>query len=245
MILAMKFSPILLLLAIPVFSHSTELVFAVSSGSAMPMTRFEQGELTGGMLKGVGDALAGELRMTPRYLVVPRKRVTDPLFNGGAHILCDLHPEWVPDKRLAWSQAIFTNQQIIATRKTLPPPARATALAGKPVGTILGYKYPELEAALGKDFVRDEAGSDDINLNKLLRGRFDYLATNAFYYDYQRKTHPEGKALNARTFRVVTFDTYCAIPKAGSLKLAKVDAAIAALHRRGTIQKIIQAYRPE
>jgi hypothetical protein len=240
----MKISPIVLLL-LPLVSPAAELVFAVSSGSAMPMTRFENNELTGGMLKGVGDALAGELRMTPRYMVVPRKRVADPLFNGNAHILCDLHPEWLPDPRLQWTKAIFTNQQVVATLRATPPITRITALAGKPVGTILGYKYPELESALGSNFVRDEATSDDINLAKLLRGRFEFMATNGFYYDYQRKTHPDGKSLSAKTYRVVTFDTYCAIPKEGAIRLARVDAAIAALHRRGTIQKIIQAYRPD
>lgn len=241
----MNLLSIFIVLFVPLGAQAAELVFAVSNGSAMPMTRFEQGELTGGMLKGVGDALAGELRMKPRYLVIPRKRAADPLYSGEAHILCDLHPEWLPDPRLAWSQAIFTNQQVIATRAGTPPPARLGELADKPVGTILGYRYPEIESALGKSFVRDEATSDDVNLNKLLRGRFDYLATNGFYYDYQRKTHPEGKDLNRRTYRVVTFDTYCAIAKDGPLKLARVDAAIAALHRRGTIQRIIQAYRPD
>jgi hypothetical protein len=241
----MKILPIFLLLALPLSACAAELVFAVSSGSAMPMTRFENGELTGGMLKGVGDALAGELRLTPRYLVVPRKRVADPIYSGEAQILCDLHPEWLPDPRLAWSRAIFTNQQIIATRASTPPVTRITALANRPVGTILGYRYPEIESSLGKAFVRDEATSDDINLVKLLRGRFDYIATNGFYYDYQRKTHPEGKGLNARTFHFVTFDTYCAVAKGGRLKVARVDAAIAALHRRGTIQRIIQAYRPD
>jgi polar amino acid transport system substrate-binding protein len=245
MMAAMKFLPMLSLLVLSATSHSGELVFAVSSGSAMPMTRFEHQELTGGMLKGLGDALAGELRMTPRYLVVPRKRVAEPLFNGSADILCDLHPEWLPDERLLWTQSIFTNHQIIAARTGTAPVAKVTALAGKPVGTILGYRYPEIETALGKDFVRDEATSDDVNLAKLLRGRFEYIVTNSFYYDYQRKVHPEGKALSGRSFRTVTFDTYCAIPKGGKLKLARVDSAIAALHRRGTLQKIIQAYRPD
>jgi polar amino acid transport system substrate-binding protein len=57
MMAAMKFLPMLSLLVLSATSHSGELVFAVSSGSAMPMTRFEHQELTGGMLKGLGDAL--------------------------------------------------------------------------------------------------------------------------------------------------------------------------------------------
>lgn len=224
------------------------LMFAVSTGSAMPMTEFRDGALTAGLLKEFGDALARELHYTPRYLPLPRKRVEDALLSGQADLLCDLRPEWLERKDWRWSDAIFSNVQIIASRADTPPIRRLAQLDQLRVGTILGYYYPQLEQALGEPlsvhFVRDEAGSDDLNLIKLLRHRYAYIITNALYFDYQLKTNPERDRLNPVSYPVVAFDTYCALPPRGKLELATLNRAIQALKRRGEIQAMLARFRP-
>jgi polar amino acid transport system substrate-binding protein len=229
-------------------ARAQQLVFAVSTGSAMPMTEFRDGALAAGLLKEFGDALARELHMTPRYLPVPRKRVEVPLASGQADLLCDLRPEWLERKDWLWSEAIFSNTQIIASRADTPAVQRLAQLDQLRVGTILGYYYPQLEQVLGEPlnqhFVRDEAGSDDVNLAKLLRYRFAYMVTNTLYFEYQLKTHPERARLNPASYPVMTFDTYCALPPHGKLELAAVNRAIQALKRRGEIQAMLAHFRP-
>lgn len=236
------------LLAASVPARAQQLVFAVSTGSAMPMTEFRDGVLTAGLLKEFGDALAHELHLAPRYLPLPRKRVEEPLAHGQADLLCDLRPEWLERKDWLWSEPIFSNTQIIATRADTPAISRLAELDRVRVGTILGYYYPQLEQALGepqdRHFVRDEASSDDLNLIKLLRRRFNYMVTNAFYFEYQLKTNPEHAALNPATYPVMAFDTYCALPPRGKLQLATVNRAIQALKRRGDIQAMLARFRP-
>ena len=230
------------LLALP--GRAEELVYVVSTGSAMPMTDFRDGVLAGGLLKEFGDALAHELRMTPRYLTVPRKRVETPLANGQADILCDLRPEWLDGKDWLWSEAIFTNNEIVATRIDTAAVRSVAELRRQRIGTILGYRYAHLETPLGDEFARDDAISDDFNLSKLLRSRFRYILTNSLYFDYQRKTHPDRAMLNPVVYKVFAFDSYCALPPHGKLALPALNRAIQALKRRGDIQAILDRFRP-
>lgn len=237
-----------ILLAIP--CSSANIVFAVSTGSAMPMTQFRAAwgadPLTGGLLKDFGDALARELNMKPRYLTLPRKRVEAALLDGRADLLCDLRPEWVDSKGWMWSETVFTNNMIVASRIDTPVLARLQDLAGQRVGTVLGYRYPEVERQLGAlEFRRDDASSDDITTNKLLGGRFRYMMSNSLYYDYQRKAHPAGARLNPAVFTIRPFDTYCALPPDGRLDIVHVNRAILALRKRGDMQKIYERYRPQ
>lgn len=240
----MKLIPFLLALLLAIPCRADELVFAVSTGSAMPMTSFQQERLTGGLLKEFGDALAGELHYVPRYLNLPRKRVEAALAGGKADILCDLRPEWLDGKDWRWSVAIFSNNMIVVSRRETPPLVHTTGLRDLRVGTIHGYRYAQLEQVLGEHFIRDEAPSDDLNLSKLLRQRFSYMLTNSLYYDYQRMSNPERSRLNPLVHQVWAFDTYCALPPRGKLDLTSINLAIQALKRRGTLQAILDRYRP-
>lgn len=232
------------LLALAVPAHAGQIVFAVSSGSAMPMTQVKNDELAASLLKDFGDALARELSLTPRYLILPRKRVEAALLSGQADLLCDLRPEWLDSKEWLWSGPVFSNNMIVVSRTDTPPVAGLPDLAGRRIGTVLGYRYPEIERHLGDTFRRDDAATDDRNTGKLLNGRFSYMMSNSLYYDYQRKVHPGRAALNPNVFTIRAFDSYCALPPKGRLELDKVNRAILALRKRGAMQKIYDRYRP-
>ena len=233
----------LLLLSSP--CRADNLTFAVSTSSAMPMTEFHHEKLAGGLLKDFGDALAHEMGLAPRYRSLPRKRVEAALGNGSADLLCDLRPEWLERKEWRWSESVFTNNMIIASRSDTAPLAHLAQLSGQRIGTILGYHYPEVEAALGTSrFQRDDAASDDLNTGKLLSERFSYMMSNSLYYDYQRKVHPAGKRLNPAVLTVRAFDTYCALPAGGRIGVAQVNRAILAIRRRGEMDQIYARYQP-
>jgi polar amino acid transport system substrate-binding protein len=219
------------------------IVFGVSTGSAMPMTAFRDDILAEGLLKDFGDALAHELGLAPRYLNLPRKRVEPALLAGRVDLLCDLRPEWLDRKDWLWTETVFSNNMIIVSRSDTRPLARLPDLSGERVGTLLGYLYPEVEAHMGGRFWRDDAATDDINTNKLLKGRFRYMVSNSLYYDYQRKMHPDGAQLNPVVFNIRPFDTYCALAPAGRIDQARVNQAIQALRARGQFERIYRRYR--
>jgi polar amino acid transport system substrate-binding protein len=234
----------LTLMSVVLPAHSERITFAVSAGSAMPMTEFHHETLTAGLLKDVGDALARELQREPVYLVLPRKRVEAALLSGQADLLCDLRPEWLDGKQWKWTEAVFSNHMIIVSRSDTQPLARLSQLSGARVGTVLGYRYPELEKRLASAFERDDAATDELNTSKLLNGRFSYMMSNSLFYDYQRKVHPKGGQLNRSVFTIRQFDTYCALPPNGKLDLDKVNRAILTLRKRGDMQAILERYRP-
>ena len=221
-----------------------DIVFGVSTGSAMPMTEFRAGALVGGLLKDFGDALARELQATPRYLTFPRKRVESALVGKQVDLICDLRPEWLDRREWNWTDTVFTNNMTVASRRDTPPVAQLKSLANLRTGTLLGYRYQEIESILGKSFLRDEALTDDINLSKLLTRRFDYMLTNSLYFEYQRKVHAERQQLNAASFKITSFDTYCALPPQGKWDSTRVNRAIQALKSRGEIQAMLSYYRP-
>lgn len=221
-----------------------ELVMIVSSETGMPYTGFHQGRLRDGLIKSFGDALAQQLQLTPRYLLAPRKRIESALRNGEGDLLCNMRPEWLDGKDWLWSSTIFSSQEIIATRRDTAAIRTVHELRRQRIGTLLGYRYPNLEHSLGEEFIRDDAASDDQNLAKLLRNRFTYMLTNSLYYDYQRKTHAERAALNPATYPVVSIDTYCALPAHGKVTLTALDQAIQSLKRHGQMQAILDRYRP-
>lgn len=233
----------LLLLLSAGVCRAEELVFAVSSGSAMPMTAFSGPTLKGGLLKDVGDALAATLQLAPRYVVVPRKRVEEMLQSGKADMLCDLRPEWLDGRNYLWSSAILSNDMVVAMRTDSQIVLALGALRGVKLGTVLGYRYPEVEAQLGRDFVRDNAVSDDINLAKLAAHRFDYILTNSLYLGYARYMHPSREQLSPVSLKIMSFDTYCAIKRDGKLNLAQLNRPIDALHRHGTLKRMVARYR--
>lgn len=232
----------LCLAALP--GKAADLVFAVSTGSAMPMTDFRDGVLTGGLLKDFGDVLAQEMRMTPRYLPMPRKRVEAAVAGGQADMVCDLRPEWVDRPNWQWSVKVFTNNMIVAHLDGTRPIRKLRELRDQRIGTILGYHYPELETALGTHFARDEAANDNVNLDKLLRKRFEYVMTNALFFEFQRKTHPYRWKLGKEHFEVFEFDTYCGAAPGARIDMVNVNRAIVALRKRGELQAIMDRYRP-
>ncbi len=223
--------------------RAAELVFAVQAGSDVPMTVFDGLTLTGGILKEVGDAIAGELGQPPRYIILPRMRVEAALLQGQADLLCDLRPEWLDSKQLLWSDAIISNRMIVASRRDTSMPATLDGLAGRRIGTVRGYRYPELDR-LHPAILRDDAQNDAQSLEKLLRRRFDYVLTNRIYFDYQRKVHPDRKLLAPQSLSVTLFDTYCAARPDGNISLVALNRAIANLKARGALAAIMDRYRP-
>lgn len=221
------------------------VTFAVSTSSAMPMTEFRDEKLSGGLVKDFGDALARELGMQPQYLVLPRKRVEAALATKQADLMCDTRPEWLEHKGWVWSQTVFSNNMIIATRSDTPPLGNLAQLAGQRIGTILGYHYPEVDGKLDRrQFQRDDAATVDQNMNKLLNQRFSYIMSHSLYYNYQRKVHQSRERLNHAVFTVSAFDTYCALPADARIDVAKVNRAILAIRRRGELKAIYARYQP-
>ena len=133
----------------------------------------------------------GELSFKLIYL--PRKRLQMKVENGELDgIVIGMMPNWFGDaeqKKYLWTVPFAVDRYVIA----LPPGQDhgSGTLAGKSLGMVLGYHYPDLEVWVRQQgLVRADGPSDELNLEKLRLGRVDGVAAAESVVRYHLKLHP-------------------------------------------------------
>ncbi len=216
-----------------------DFVFVAATNNTMPLARFDGRRLSGGIVKDLGDAIAARLQRQARYLDTPSKRVWDVLAKGQADGICYVLPEWA-EGSFNWSQPMIPDGLAIVAHPSAPVLRKLKDLAGKPVGTVIGYHYPDIEK-LGKQFVRDDAPTMEHNLNKISAGRRHYAAVELTSLAYRLRADP---SVPLRTELVyANFKAQCAFSKRSLVPFAQVEAAIAGLQADGSVDKILARYR--
>ncbi|WP_426174140.1 substrate-binding periplasmic protein [Massilia sp. TWR1-2-2] len=230
-----------LALLLPLSLRAAELVILVDTATEMPMARFRNFQLIEGMHKDVGEALAGALGREPRFVALPRKRIVGALSSGMADVLCGYIPEWL-DGTFPWSQPFVPLVEVVITSRAFPRARLLADLRGEPIGTVFGYTYPDLERALGSDFVRADGPSTDLNLRKLSLGRLHHMVTSKHLIDYRMKLADPPLALHPPLV-VKHYLTGCALSPKGAVSPAQMERAVAQLQRDGTITAIMARYQ--
>ncbi len=215
------------------------ITFGISNDNAMPMAEFRDYQVTQGILKDLGDAIAAELHRQAKYVVVPRKRVDAALEHALVDGVCYLRPEWVGAK-LNWSAPIIPNDILLVSGSDMPKPKRLEDVAGKTIGLVLGYKYPELDA-LANNYQREDAPSMSLNLYKLLAGHVQYAVVDQMSLDYQQKLHPE--LARYPRLSITKINTSCAFSPAGKIPFDEINRAIQRLASKNAVEAILARYR--
>lgn len=221
-------------------AHAGQLVVLVDTSTEMPLADIDEAQLRGGIHRDLAQALARKLNRQLVVQVLPRKRIAQALETGRGDLLCLYLPEWLPG-HFQWTQPFFPQTELLVSALSAPKPQALADLAGQPVGTVLGYTYPELEAALGRRFQRIDVNTNATNLRKLAVGRIAHVATIKTFYDYQLR---KGEKLNAhKPLLIKQYLTRCALSPKSNVPLAEVEHAISQLVGEGTISKILSDYQ--
>lgn len=217
-----------------------ELLFAAPMNHTMPFAQFEDGKLAGGILKEIGEVLAVRMGRKARFIALPSKRVPVALSRGEVDGLCFLIPGWI-DVPLNWTRPQIPAAAAIAANKAYPTIHGIADLAGQRTGTVLGYRYVEMENVLGAKFIRDDAPSALHNLNKLAAGRNKYALIDLMTLEYYKKLD---RNLPVRIDYVyLRFKASCAFARSSSVKIAEADRALGSMADDGTIDAIFARYR--
>jgi polar amino acid transport system substrate-binding protein len=205
-----------------------EKVDGMLSASQQPKTEFQE---------KLGAALARQMGRPVRYVELPRTRVMQALENGDGDVLCSYLPEWLPGD-VDWTRAFIPISEVVVTRPHVTPPEKLEDLRGKRLGTVLGFRYPELEKVIGKDYIRDDAPSAALSLRKWLAGRFDYLVTpsTAFRQQVEAGHIPRGY----HVLLVYEVQAKCAVSRKGRFTVDEINAAVNALEKSGELAKILR-----
>jgi polar amino acid transport system substrate-binding protein len=220
-----------------------DLRILVETSTPMPMTQIERGELVGGIHHDVGLALARQMGRTPEFELLPRKRVVMALEDGHADISCHFRPSWLTGD-FDWSQPFLPNALLLVSDAAAPRAASLDDVTNVPLGTVLGFAYPEVSKALGPRFARDDAPSSANNLSKLAAGRVQYALVGEAFLHYQQASGQFKLPIHPPLL-VQRYEAQCAVSRHGQVKVAEVDRAILALKRSGELRTIYAMYRQD
>jgi polar amino acid transport system substrate-binding protein len=229
------------MLLLPLAAWAGDLVILVDTGTEMPMARFEKWHLVDGMHRDIGEELARHMKRTLKFMALPRKRIVKALQEGAADVLCSYVPEWL-DGTFYWSQPFIPIVEVLITDRSVARPRDIGELAGKPIGTVLGYAHPELVAILGDGFVRSDGPTTESNLRKVAAGRVKYAVTGKSALDWRLKQGEPLLTLHPPMV-VKSYMGQCAVSPKGRAGLAEVDRAIGAMLRDGSINAIVARYK--
>ena len=130
-----------------------------------------------------------------RLAYLPRKRLQMRLEDGSLDgVIIGMMPQWFDDgaqKKYLWTTAFAIDRFVLVSRKDHPlQPDVQGSLAGKSIGLTLGYVYPGIDEWIrGHGLVRQDAMSEEINLEKLRRGRIDCVAVSESVARYFMRLH--------------------------------------------------------
>lgn len=223
-------------------AEPAQLHVLIDGSVEMPQALFQDGEALDGLQVQLAREIGRRLGREVRFHRVPRRRVA-PLLAAGteADLICNYLPAWLPGP-LQWSRALLDDGDLLITAAHRPAPARLQDVAGQPVGTVSGYVYPEADAALGAAFRRDDAPNAQATLRKLALGRVDHAIVGRMVFEYLMRRGELTVALHP-PLTVSQVRTACALSPHSTVKLAQLDAALAALQADGSLKRILDRYR--
>ncbi len=222
-------------------ARAGDLVILVDTATEMPMARFERYRLVDGIHRDIGLALAAHMKRTPKFMSLPRKRIVRALEDGNADVLCSYVPEWL-DGSFQWTQAFIPIVEVLIADRSVERPRDIAELAGKPIGTVLGYSHPEMVALLGNGFVRADGPSTEANFRKVAAGRIKYALTGKSFLEWRMKQGDLPLTIHP-PLMVKSYMGQCAVSPKGRARLADVDQAIGQMLRDGTVNAIVARYR--
>jgi polar amino acid transport system substrate-binding protein len=222
------------------YAAGEDIVFIAATNHTMPLSHFEEGQITGGIIKDLGDSIAKRLGRRAVYISVPPRRVPLYLASGDADSVCYIMPQWI-EGSYRWSRPLIPGSGVLVARSDAPVISALPELADKKVGTVLGYRYQNIEAALGSHFAREDAPVMANNMQKLLAGRMQYAVMERMTVDYLLRA---GGSPNVRVdMEFEPIKAHCAFSLKSRVKFADADRAINSLLSDGSIERILGQYR--
>lgn len=173
-----------------------EVVNVYTSARVAPLVIDDRSGIYPDLVEYLNRKKLGQLSFKLIYL--PRKRLQLQVERGELDgVVIGMMPHWFDDaaeKKYLWTAPFDVDRYVIV----LPAgqafnPSSPGGLAGRTVGMVLGYSYPELDAWVRRQgLIRSDAISDDNNLEKLRLGRVDSAMVAESVVRYYMKVHAVG-----------------------------------------------------
>ena len=236
------FSLILIaLLSFSRLSNAESLRILVVDKYEMPWAEINNNQLQGGMLFDLGNAIAQQLGRTAVYIPLPRKRIASVLEAGQADLVCNQNPVWLSGP-FDWTKNFIPHVDVLISNQQQPRPYQLSDLANVRIGTTLGFRYLELEEALGEGFIRDDSLTARTNLLKLQAGHVHHIIIDRHVLQYQQQQYRLQSQIHPYLLISKRF-AGCAVSRQGQIPIAALNKAIAQLEKKATLKGIFEHYR--
>jgi len=217
-----------------------DLVMLAPTDQTMPIVRFQDGRLAGGILKDVGDAIAQRLGRRAVYLNAGVLEVKPMLTAGRADAICYVIPLWI-DGDYEWSTPLIPDAEMVVARAGAPAVHSLRDLRDRPVATVAGYRYQRVEQVLGKHFLRTDAETLDKSLQQVIDGQVQYTIIAENQLAYLQRNNPSLKVRPDLVFSA--FKAQCAMSRKSQVPFAEFNRAIDSMLSDGSVDQILARYR--
>ncbi len=222
-------------------AYSADFKMIVDLSTEMPLADVRGDKLVDGIHRWLGFALGKELNRKPVFLLLPRNRIGLALESGEGDLACQFRPEWLTG-RFDWTIPFMPNGVLLISDLHVSEPNSLAKLANVPIGTVLGFSYPEVDQILGARFLREETRSASLNLKKIEAGRMHYALVGELFFYYQKKIG-QFKTPIHKPVVVTHYIAQCAVSRHGQVKVTDINSAIEKIQKNNELQAIYDRYR--
>jgi polar amino acid transport system substrate-binding protein len=190
--------PFLSALALPLLwllagQCKAEAITVYTSANFAPLIIDDKRGLYPELIAHLNRQKLGDFTFVLSYL--PRKRLQVKLEQGSIDgIVIGMMPQWfndVPQTKYLWTESFGADNFILVSSLARPvDPERPSTLAGATIGLTLGYVYPGIDQWVAQHgMLRNDALSEEKNVEKLLLGRVDCIIVSQTVIRYYLKLH--------------------------------------------------------
>ena len=224
----------------------TPLRMAHTEAMAYPLlTVSGPNKLSGGFLKELGDQIAAELGTQAQHLLVSRRRMQATVMGGEADIACYFSPLWLPGTGDNWTVAVVPQVERVVSLAATPLAFEgAQDLHGRRIAVLLGYQFPQLQAAFEAGLItRLDERQVDLLFRRVRLGMADAMITSEVEIAGYFKRYPQERErfhISSRSFSVT--DTQCLVSPASAWRLAAINEVLLRLIKSGAVARLAQRY---
>lgn len=219
------------------------LRFSIIESGVMPMVLIREGKAVDGILRDLAVQLASKINREAELLVLPRMRVHNSLLKQQIDVRCYVNPHWLSDDYpgYAWSVPFMMQRDLLVSRRNQP--ADPAQLPTQPIGTVLGFNYPTLNALFETGHLqRDDARTQGLVLRKLAAGRYDYAVSNELALLWFNRGRDDAEQLH-EVHELTRDEVACLVRDAPDMPTQALLDAMRQMQENGEFTAILQRYR--
>ncbi|MCO6059626.1 transporter substrate-binding domain-containing protein [Pseudomonas sp. MOB-449] len=220
------------------------LRFSAVDSWAMPVADFKDNRLVGGIIHDLIERLAQRLDLPVQVQVLPRNRVQLALKQGEIDVRCYISPKWITNsEEYLWSVPFIQQRDLIVARPGSAQLSSPDTLSGQSIGTVLGYTYPRLQHLFDHgNLRRDEARNQELVLQKLLAGRYQYAVSSELALGWFNRDLPDTDRL-VNVSILEEEPVSCLVRNDPALPVQRILRTLLQMKESGEIEEILARYR--